>query len=166
MFLANKIKYIIILLIIIFISWYFIKITQNDNTVIKLDKINNIIIKSNIIQKNKALQDNVVIKKIQPYPTSHDDTSTSIKPIDMTINEIAILEELEKHKNEKGTIYEEGDIEEIINKQTPHLKEKQKNTLLIPISEEVLGNIEEVEGLSDTSSDDNTPLESDDIDPR
>ena len=162
MLLKNKIKSISIFLILLFTLSYIFWMIQNSNTVESVDKINKPNLSSNVMLKDETIPDNADTEEVLQYPEPNNSNPTAINQEDMDSNEIDILKELEKHKNDKGKIYEE-ELEQISTKQTIYL---EKRVLPKPITEETLGIIEEEEGLSDTSTDKNTPLEDEGFDPR
>jgi len=135
---------------------------QNSNTVESVDKINKPNLSSNVMLKDETIPDDADTEEVLQYPEPNNSSPTVINQEDMDSNEIDILKELEKHKNDKGKIYEE-ELEQISTKQTIYL---EKRVLPKPMTEETLGIIEEEEGLSDTSTDKNTPLEDEGFDPR
>jgi len=163
MLLKNKIKSISIFLILLFALLYIFWMIQNSNTVESVDKINKPNLSSNVMLKDETIPDNADTEEVLQYPEPNNSNPTVIiNQEDMDSNEIDILKELEKHKNDKGKMYEE-ELEQISTKQTIYL---EKRVLPKPITEETLGIIEEEEGLSDTSTDKNTPLEDEGFDPR
>ena len=162
MLLKNKIKSISIFLILLFTLSYIFWMIQNSNTVESVDKINKPNLNSNVMLKDETIPDDADTEEVLQYPEPNNLNPTVINQEDMDSNEIDILKELEKHKNDKGKIYEE-ELEQISTKQTIYL---EKRVLPKPMTEETLGIIEEEEGLSDTSTDKNTPLEDEGFDPR
>jgi len=150
MFLNHKIKFISAIVIFVLLIAYMFTIVDT-----KKDTNN-----SKILNANKMQSSSKITQIDKSSKTSH--IYSKRNEIDVNLNEVEILKELEKHKNDTGTVYEE-DIEQI---DTPPSEIKERKIHFQPLSEETLGMIEEVEGLTDTSDDDNMPLEEEDIDPR
>jgi len=90
-------------------------------------------------------------------------SSEPISTDEMDENEADMLKELTNNKDEGGESYEEEETD--IVKVKRETKEEVYERLSTPLTEEALTKIEETQGLMNTSSDDNTPLETKDFDP-